>query len=94
MKSVAKFAVGQSVEVGFNPPTPDLRVPLQANGKFPGKGTYQTKPNAGRVLAMHDEEGSYLVEVELKSVAQRNGREVVSTSYRKRVVHESKLKAV
>lgn len=92
MKSVAKFALGDKVLVGFNPPVPDLRVPNQVNGSYPGKGIYQTVPDAGVILAAH-EDGSYLVEVELRREFERNGRKQVAVSHRKRVVPERKLEA-
>ncbi len=92
MKSVAKFNAGDRVRVGFNPPAPDLRVPNQVNGVAPGRGKFQTEPLSGVVLAAVDD-NSYLVEVELKSVGVRNGREIVNVSNRKRVVPAEKLEA-
>jgi hypothetical protein len=90
---VAKFAAGDKVLVGFNPPAPDLRVPNQVNGVAPGRGVYQTEPDPGIILAAL-EDGSYLVEVELRRDFERNGRKQVAVSHRKRVVAERKLEAV
>lgn len=92
VKSVAKFAVGERVRVGFNPPRPDLRVPEQVNGTMPGRGIYQTAPDPGVILAVMDD-GAYLVEVELRCKSVRNGREIEAVSHRKRVVPERKLEA-
>lgn len=96
MKSAAKFKAGQPVLIGFNPPRPDVRVPEQVNGTNPGRGDYQTRPDKGVVLEVReaDETVSYLVEVELYTVSQRNGREVKTVSHRKRIVPEHKLTAV
>lgn len=96
VKSVAKLDVGQSVEIAYNPPTPDSRVPLQANGQFRGRGDYQTAPDKGVVLEVRDTDGGpfYLVEVELTVTHDVGGRKRVVKSHRKRVVHESKLTAV
>jgi hypothetical protein len=90
---VASLAVGQSVEIAFNAPRPDLRVPDQANGRYPGRGEYQTRPDRGVILGAL-EGGAYLVEVELSREFERNGRKQVAKSYRKRIVPESKLTAV
>lgn len=84
---MAKFAVGQRVEIGFNPPRPDLRVPNQANGVSPGRGDFQTKPDQGVILEVREPGPFYLVEVELEAV---HGNRVVK-SFRKRVVSEEKL---
>ena len=96
---MANFAVGQAVEVDFNPPRPDLRVPNQANGVAPGRGDYQTRPDRGVVLEARETPNGlhYLVEVELSvesGIDHLSGRPRVVTSRRKRVIHESKLKAV
>ena len=94
---MAKFAAGQRVEVAFNPVRPDLRVPDQANGKAPGRGEYQTAPDKGEILEVR-ETGSdvfYLVEVELHARHRSaTGADRLVKSLRKRVIHESKLKAV
>jgi hypothetical protein len=85
---MSKFAVGQRVEIAFNPLTPDPRVPDQVNGKAAGRGEYQTAPNFGEVLA--DMGGNYLVAVELVQMA---GKRKVK-SVRQRVIPEAKLRAV
>jgi hypothetical protein len=86
---MAKFAVGQRVEIAFNPPTPDPRVPDQMNGRARGRGEYQTEPNFGEVLGEMAGD-SYLVAVEL--VAMAGKRKVKSV--RQRVIPEAKLRAV
>jgi hypothetical protein len=93
---MAKFSVGQRVEIAFNPPTPDPRVPDQVNGKAPGRGQYQTKPNFGEILeARETAEGcSYLVAVELLQPFERNGKKRVAKSVRQNVISEAKLRAV
>lgn len=94
---MAKFAAGQRVEVAFNPPRPDLRVPDQANGKASGRGEYQTAPDKGVVVEVRETSTGvfYLVEVELHARHRSaTGADRVVTSYRKRVVPESKLTAV
>lgn len=93
---MAKFTVGQRVEIAFNPPTPDPRVPDQVNGKARGRGDYQTKPNLGEVLeARESADGcSYLVAVELVQPFERNGKKQVAKSVRQRVIPEAKLRAV
>lgn len=96
-KSVAKFAAGQRVEVAFNPPRPDLRVPNQANGSQPGRGEYQTAPDKGVIVEVRETAADvfYLVEVELHARHRSGtGADRIVTSYRKRVIHESKLTAV
>jgi hypothetical protein len=85
---MAKFAVGQRVEIAFNPPTPDPRVPDQMNGRARGRGEYQTEPNFGEVLG--EMVGGYLVAVELVQMA---GKRKVK-SVRQRVIPEAKLRAV
>jgi hypothetical protein len=95
---MAKFSVGQRVEISFNPPTPDPRVPGQSGpwidhkGKTqpaaPGRGEYKTSPDFGEILA--DMDGSYLVAVELTAMA---GKRKVK-SVRQRVIPEAKLRAV
>ena len=90
---MAKFAIGDKVWVGFNPPMPDLKVPNQVNGTAPGRGKYKTKPDPGVILAAMEDD-SYLVEVELRREFERNGRNQVAVSHRKRVVPERKLEAV
>lgn len=92
---MAKFTVGQRVEVAFNPPRPDLNVPAQANGTAPGRGDYQTRPDLGTIVeAIEAENGCrYLVDVELSVEHTRNGKPHVVKSLRKRVVAEEKLKA-
>jgi ribosomal protein L21E len=85
---MAKFSVGQRVEIAFNPPTPDPRVPNQVNGKFPGRGEYKTSPDFGEILA--DMGDGYLVAVELVAV---HGKRKVK-SVRQRVIPEAKLRAV
>lgn len=96
MRSVAKLAVGQRVSVAFNGPTPDLRVPNQANGNAPGKGNFQTSPDQGEVLEVREAEGGtfYLVQVELVMHHDIGGRKKAVKSLRRRVIHESKLTAV
>lgn len=93
---MAKFVVGQSVAVAYNPATPDPRVPNQVNGKAPGSGNFQTAPDPGVVLEVRETEGGtfYLVEVELSVTHDMGGRKRVVRSHRKRVVHESKLMVV
>lgn len=103
---MAKFSVGQRVEIAFNPQTPDPRVPQQSapwvdyKGRpqpaCPGTADYQTKPDRGEILeAIEGEDGcSYMVEVELVQPYERNGRKQVARSFRKRVVPEAKLRAV
>ena len=96
---MAKFAVGQAVEIAFNPPRPDLRVPDQANGKYPGRGDYQTRPNRGVVLEVHETAQGmvYLVEVELTLESEPHpvtGAVRSVTSFRKRHIMESKLSAL
>ena len=92
---MAKFAVGQAVRVGFNPPRPDLRVADQVNGKAPDRGEYQTVPNPGVVIEVHEREAgvSYLVDVELSITHDRGGKPYVVKSMRKRIVDEAKLEA-
>lgn len=96
MRSVAKLAVGQRVSVAFNGPTPDLRVPNQANGKAPGTGHFQTSPDMGEVLEVRETDGGtfYLVLVELVAYHDIGGKKRAVKSLRKRVIHESKLTAV
>lgn len=94
-----KFSVGQRVELAFNPPTPDPRVPGQigawtdSKGRrreaAPGRGEYQTKPDFGEIIGEVGE-SSYLVAVEL--VAMAGKRKVKSV--RQRVIPEAKLRAV
>lgn len=103
---MARFAVGQSVAIAFNPQTPDPRVPQQSQAwtdtkgrrhpPSPGEGVYDTKPVKGIVLEVHEREGAvdYLLEVELEREYERNGRKLMNRSYRKRVVPEAKLMAV
>jgi len=93
---VAKFAVGQRVELAFNPPRPDLRVPDQASGAAPGRGDYQTRPDHGTVIEAIEAEGGarYLVDVELSIEHTRNGKPFAVKSHRKRVVQEDKLRAI
>lgn len=96
---MAKFAVGQSVLIAFNPPAPDLRVPDQVNGKAPGRGDYQTQAERGIVLEVADAPAGvrYLVEVELVRESDPDpftGKTRVVTSRRKRVIPEAKLTAV
>jgi hypothetical protein len=96
-KSVAKFSAGQKVEVTFNPVRLDPRVPDQVNGKLPGRGKYQTMPDPGVIMEVRETATGtfYLVEVELTNrYTSATGAERVVTSYRKRVIPESKLKAV
>jgi hypothetical protein len=89
---MAKFQVGQRVEIAFNPPIPDPRVPNQMNGKAPGRGEYKTTPDFGEILeAQERADGfSYLVAVELVQMA---GKRKVK-SVRQRVIPEAKLRAV
>jgi hypothetical protein len=89
---MAKFSVGQRVEIAFNPPTPDPRVPDQVNGKFPGRGQYQTSPDFGEILEAHElpDGCAYLVAVDLIAV---HGKRKVK-SVRQRVIPEAKLRAV
>lgn len=87
---MADFQLGEKVRVGFNPPHPDLRVPNQVNGMAPGRGEYQTEALSGVILAALADD-KYMVEVELKSVGVRNGREIVNVSHRKRIVSAEKL---
>lgn len=96
MKSAAKFKAGDRVELAFNPPRPDPSVPLQANGKFRGRGDYQTRPDLGTVVEAIEGDGEfrYLVDVELSIEHKRNGKPYAVKSVRKRVVPESKLMAV
>jgi len=93
---MAKFSVGQSVEIAFNPPTPDPRVPDQVNGRFPGRGEYQTKPEKGEVLEVHEleEATQYLVLVNIERIETRTGKPYVVVSKRKRLLSEAKLRAV
>jgi hypothetical protein len=90
-----RFQVGQRVEVLYNPPTPDPRVPDQANGRFRGRGEYKTKPDMGEVLeARETTEGPlYLVAVELSQPYERGGKRGVAKSVRQRVIPEAKLRA-
>ena len=93
---MAKFAAGTRVEIAFNPVRPDLRVPDQANGLLPGRGEYQTKPDHGVILEVRETAADvfYLVEVELSvHSTSASGAKRVNTTFRKRVIHESKLKA-
>jgi hypothetical protein len=85
---MAKFAVGQRVEIAFNPPTPDPRVPDQVNGRAAGRGEYKTTPDFGEVLG--EMAGGYLVAVELVQMA---GKRKVK-SVRQRVIPEAKLRTV
>lgn len=89
---MAKFAVGQRVEIAFNPPTPDPRVPDQMNGKAAGRGEYQTVADCGEILETREAADgcAYLVAVEL--VAMAGKRKVKSV--RQRVIPEAKLRAV
>jgi hypothetical protein len=82
------FTVGQRVEIAFNPPTPDPRVPDQLSGKAAGRGEYKTTPDFGEILA--ELPGGYLVAVELVQMA---GKRKVR-SVRQRVIPEAKLRAV
>lgn len=93
---MAKFSVGQRVEIAFNPPRPDLSVPNQANGVAPGRGDYQTRPERGTVVeAIEAENGArYVVDVELVVEHTRNGKPYEVRSVRKRVIQEQKLTAV
>lgn len=93
---MAKFSVGQRVELAFNPPRPDLSVPSQANGVAPGRGDYQTRPDYGTIIeAIEAESGyRYLVDVELAVEHTRNGKPFIVNSVRKRVVDEGKLRPV
>jgi hypothetical protein len=99
---MAKFSVGQRVEIAFNPPTPDPRVPAQCapwvdqKGRqqppAPGRGQYQTKPDFGEILEAHESDSgcSYLVAVDLVAV---HGKRKVK-SVRQRVIPEAKLRAI
>lgn len=93
---MSKFAPGQRVEIAFNPPTPDLRVPNQVNGTAPGRGEFQAKPDFGEVLEVHERENGvdYMVAVELSAYSERFGRKVETKSVRRRVIPEAKLRAV
>jgi hypothetical protein len=99
---MSKFAVGQRVEIAFNPQTPDPRVPEQSapwtdqKGRrqpaSPGRGDYQTEPNFGEILEARDAADgcSYLVAVDLVQMA---GKRKIK-SVRQRVIPEAKLRAV
>lgn len=101
-----KFSVGQRVEIAFNPPTPDPRVPQQSQpwtdqkGRLraaaPGTAQYQTEPEHGEVLEARDSDMGccYLVAVDLSRTFERNGRTQVARSVRQRVIPEAKLRAV
>lgn len=101
-----KFAVGQRVEVLYNPPTPDPSVPGQVGpwtdnkGKrrkaAPGEGLYKTKPDPGEILEARESDNghTYLVAVELSQPYERNGKKHVAKSVRQRVIPEAKLRAV
>jgi hypothetical protein len=106
---MAKFSVGQRVEIGFNPPAIDPRVPGQCGpwvdykGRqqpaAPGiaSGGYQTKPEYGEVLEAREREGgdcTYLVDVELVREYERNGKMQKVRSVRQRVIPEAKLGAI
>jgi hypothetical protein len=106
---MAKFSVGQRVEIAFNPPTPDPRVPGQCapwidqkgrrHDAEPGiaSGGYQTKPEQGEVLEVRECDGGacmYLVDVELVRPYERNGKTQYARSVRQRVIPEAKLRAV
>lgn len=93
---MAKLKVGQAVQIAFNAPRPDLRVPNQANGASPGRGDYQTEPETGVVLEVGETDSGpiYLVEVELRSKYERNGVMRERVSFRKRHIPESKLTPV
>lgn len=94
---MAKFEVGQRVELAFNPVRPDPRVPDQVNGKFPGTGEYQTKADEGEILEIHDrgEDVAYLVLVDLHRVDNRNPKKPrLITSRRQRLVPEAGLSAL
>ena len=91
---MAKFDVGQSVQVAFNPPRPDIRVPDQVNGKAPGRGDFKNKADRGVISGVLDND-NYLVEVELHSEYDRgDGKKKIVTSHRKRIISEAKLIAV
>jgi len=104
---MAKFKVGQSVKIAFNPPTPDPRVPQQSapwvdyKGRrwpaCPGDVIGQTEPESGQILEVRENEGSstfYLVAVFLRQESEQYGRKIVTESVRKRVIPEAKLRAV
>lgn len=94
---MAKFAIGQRVEIAFNPQTPDPRVPDQINGRYAGRGDYQTKANQGEILEVRDTEGGafYLVAVELEAHhVQPTGKTIVVKSQANRVIPEAKLTAI
>lgn len=94
---MAKFAMGQRVQIAFNPPTPDPRVPDQVNGRYPGRGDYQTKPDTGEIVEVRETETGvfYMVDVELVAEhAQPTGRVVAVKSIAKRVIPEAKLTAI
>jgi len=104
---MAKFTVGQSVEIAFNPQTPDPRVPQQSQpwrdqkGRLqpacPGTANYPTKPENGEILEVRETEGGgtfYLVTVLLRQEGERFGRKIVTESVRQRVIPEEKLRAV
>jgi hypothetical protein len=86
---VAKYSAGQAVMVAFNGRAPDLRVPDQVNGRYPGKGEYQTEANEGVILEIRENGNGvfYLVDVHLTI---RHGSRLVE-SWRKRVISEDKL---
>lgn len=91
---MAKFAVGQRVDVLYNPPAPDPRVPDQVNGRARGRGEYKAKPDPGEILEARDTPQGvmYLVAVELSQPYERNGKKGVAKSIRQRVIPESKLR--
>jgi len=103
---MAKLAVGQRVEIAFNPQTPDPRVPQQCGPWIdhkgrqreaaPGIGRYRTTAEHGEILeVIESEEGcSYLVAVELSRPYERSGKTRYANSVRQRVIPEAKLRAL
>ena len=94
------------MEIAFNPPKPDPRVPgqcapwIDSKGRRhdaePGIGVYQTKPETGEILEAREREGGecmYLVDVELVREYERNGKMQKVRSIRQRVIPEAKLRA-
>lgn len=101
---MAKFAVGQAVEVAFNPqPVRDPLVREQSEpwtdskGRrqeaAPGRGEYQTKPDRGKIIGVLSDT-TYMVLVDLVRIENRNGDPYPVTSKRKRIIDEAKLIAV
>jgi hypothetical protein len=103
-----KFALGQRVEIVFNPQANDPRVLSQSHPWLdkkgvvqppaPGRGEYQTKPDCGTVLEVHSHQDGtpvYLVLVELSRTEQGyDGKPYEIKSRRRRIVPEAKLRAV